>query len=167
VQFETGAATWCCGIWRRIRPLNHTQTMAAARSARERSPSKAMKSRAIWRTTPSRIFPSLCGRGRIDSSLPDDLPNAAFQEANKATVLVVANTASSPQTFSVAYRGKSFSATLQRGRRGNVCMVSAVKFSKRRKESLECTSKQDFTTSVFLVRSRAAKPMRLKGFRLG
>jgi hypothetical protein len=43
----------------------------------------------------------------------------------------------------------------------------AVEFSKRRKESLECPSKQDFTTSAFLVRSRAAKPMRLKGFRLG
>lgn len=129
-----------------------------------------MKSRAIWRTTPSRIFPSLCGRGRIDSSLPDDLPNAAFQEANKATVLVVANTASSPSRPLTLLIAANHSLRHCKGapwERLYVYGERAVEFSKRRKESLECPSKQDFTTNAFLVRSRAAKPMRLKGFRLG
>jgi glucosylceramidase len=55
------------------------------------------------------------GSVRIDSSSPDTLPNVAFQAPKNKVVLVVANTASSSQTFSVAYRGKFFSASLQGG----------------------------------------------------
>lgn len=55
------------------------------------------------------------GSLRIDSISPETLPNVAFQAPKKKTVLVVANTASSPQTFNVAYRGKFFTASLQSG----------------------------------------------------
>jgi glucosylceramidase len=55
------------------------------------------------------------GSLHIDSSSPDALPNVAFQGTKNKVVLVVANTAASPQTFHVAYHGKSFSATLPSG----------------------------------------------------
>jgi glucosylceramidase len=55
------------------------------------------------------------GSVRIDSSSPDTLPNVAFQGPGSKFVLVVANTSPSAETFSVAFHGKFFSATLQSG----------------------------------------------------
>lgn len=55
------------------------------------------------------------GSVRVNSSFPDLLPNVAFLAPNHKFVLVVANTASAPQTFDVAYQGSFFTATLQAG----------------------------------------------------
>jgi glucosylceramidase len=55
------------------------------------------------------------GSVHIASSSPEDLPNVAFLTPNKSTVLVVANTKSSTQTFNVSFHGKSFLTTLQSG----------------------------------------------------
>jgi glucosylceramidase len=55
------------------------------------------------------------GSIHVESSSPDTLPNVAFQAPKNKMVLVVANTASAPQTFNVAYHGKFFAATLQGG----------------------------------------------------
>jgi glucosylceramidase len=53
------------------------------------------------------------GSQHIDSSSPAALPSVAFRAPKRKLVLVVANTASTPQTFNVAYHGKYFAATLQ------------------------------------------------------
>lgn len=55
------------------------------------------------------------GSARIDSSSLETLANVAFQAPKNKMVLVVANTASTAQTFNVAYRGKFFAATLEGG----------------------------------------------------
>jgi glucosylceramidase len=55
------------------------------------------------------------GSVRIGSNSPQSLPNVAFKVSEHEIVLVVANTASSSQTFNVSFRGKFFTATLQSG----------------------------------------------------
>ena len=55
------------------------------------------------------------GSVRIGSSSPDALPNVAFQTPDKKTVLIVVNSAQSPQTFRVRYHGKSITPTLAAG----------------------------------------------------
>jgi glucosylceramidase len=55
------------------------------------------------------------GSIHIDANSPETLPSAAFREPKNAFVLVVANTAETPQTFNIAFRSRSFVATLQGG----------------------------------------------------
>ncbi len=55
------------------------------------------------------------GSVRIGSDSPETLPSAAFLVKARKIVLVVANTAGSPETFNVHFHDKFFAATLQGG----------------------------------------------------
>jgi len=55
------------------------------------------------------------GSVRIASSESDVLPNVAFKTAKGRKVLIVANTGSGSQRFSVRYHGKTFTADLSAG----------------------------------------------------
>jgi glucosylceramidase len=55
------------------------------------------------------------GSVRIASSESGVLPNVAFKTAKGRKVLIVANTGSASQRFSVRYRGKTFTADLDAG----------------------------------------------------
>jgi glucosylceramidase len=55
------------------------------------------------------------GSVRIASNAIDTLPNVAFRTPDKKTVLLVANSAQTPQTFHIRQQGKSVEATLAAG----------------------------------------------------
>jgi glucosylceramidase len=55
------------------------------------------------------------GSVRIGSNNLETLPNVAFQTPDKNTVLIVVNTAPSPQTFHIRHRGKLITTTLATG----------------------------------------------------
>jgi glucosylceramidase len=55
------------------------------------------------------------GSTHIVANSPETLPSAAFRGPKNAFVLVVVNTAEMPQTFNIAFRDRSFAATLQAG----------------------------------------------------
>jgi glucosylceramidase len=55
------------------------------------------------------------GSARIASSSPATLPNVAFKAPDGKIVLIVVNDGTSPQDFSVQYRGESFGVTLKNG----------------------------------------------------
>jgi glucosylceramidase len=55
------------------------------------------------------------GSIRIDSNEPEGLPNVAFRTPDGRFVLLVANTEVSPQSFSVRFHKRAFTATLAAG----------------------------------------------------
>lgn len=55
------------------------------------------------------------GSVRIGSTLVENLPNVAFQTPNGQTVLIVLNTTSAAQTFSIGFGGRVATTTLPKG----------------------------------------------------
>jgi glucosylceramidase len=55
---------------------------------------------------------------RIASNNLETLPNVAFQTPDKKTVLIVVNTAQSPQTFHIRCHGKVITTVLATGATG-------------------------------------------------
>jgi glucosylceramidase len=55
------------------------------------------------------------GSVRIASNNLETLPNVAFQTPDKKTVVIVVNTAQSPQTFHIRCRGKLITTVLAAG----------------------------------------------------
>jgi glucosylceramidase len=55
------------------------------------------------------------GSIRIQSSVPDALPNVAFKTPSGKKVLIVANNSNTAQTFQIRYRNKSVASTLSNG----------------------------------------------------
>ena len=55
------------------------------------------------------------GSVRIESSMPDKLPNVAYQTPGGKYVVIVANTAGTAQTFQIRFQGESVVSTLGAG----------------------------------------------------
>ncbi|MBU0696604.1 MAG: glucosylceramidase [Bacteroidetes bacterium] len=55
------------------------------------------------------------GSFRIDTNLPDNLPNVAFKRADGKKVLIVLNNDQKPQKFNIQYGGKGVSCSLDGG----------------------------------------------------
>jgi glucosylceramidase len=51
----------------------------------------------------------------VNSNIPGNLQNVAFQTPDGKKVLIVLNAATSTQTFTVQFNGKNFSTTLNGG----------------------------------------------------
>jgi hypothetical protein len=105
------------------------------------------------------------GSHRVDSSLPDDLPKCGVPGSKQGD-----GSRGREYSFLAEQTFNAVNHSLRHCKGApweRLYGERAVEFSRRRKESLECPSKRDFTTSAFLVLSSAARPMRLKGFRLG
>ncbi|MBC8155182.1 MAG: glucosylceramidase [Bacteroidetes bacterium] len=55
------------------------------------------------------------GSVRIGSTMPETLPNVAFRTPTGQTVVIVLNTRSSPQSFTIRHQDKATTATLPKG----------------------------------------------------
>lgn len=55
------------------------------------------------------------GSVRIDSNIPDNLPNAAFRTPDGKKILIVLNDGQSTQNFNIGYKGKKIAAVLEAG----------------------------------------------------
>jgi hypothetical protein len=142
--------------------LNRTQTMAAARSATERSPSSNEVTRNLAYYTIAHFSKLVrAGSHRVDSSLPDDLPKCGVPGSKQGD-----GSRGREYSFLAEQTFNAVNHSLRHCKGApweRLYGERAVEFSRRRKESLECPSKQDFTTNAFLVLSSAAT-YEIKGF---